>query len=878
MATFFPATLASLLLVASIAFAATITALPSNQTHLTIPDWKVQSSVKVGNDAAKLSSPGLDASGWYTIGSKATLMSTLLENGVYTDNELFYSTNLENFDKSPFQVPWFYRTEVELNRVNCSRWQLQTHGISSRADVYLNGRLIADKKVQAGAYAGMTYDITNKATTGMNVLLVRVHPTDYDRDFALGFVDWNPAPGDNGTGIWRDVELQKTGPLSLTVPRVTTKLTGAVSINVNVLNLEEEGTKGEVTCIIADPNEKELGRPRTQCNLAAQGHITVSLPFDIPDPQTWWPATWGKQPMYTTSCTVSTNDTGISDTTPPTRFGIRTVTSALSIENDTSFSINDQPFQVVGAGYTPDIYLRFDEKKLRAQFSYMLDMGLNTVRLEGKQEHPRLYEIADELGLMVMAGWECCDKWEGWSFNDEGTGYKWTDADYGIANASMRHEAQMMQHHPSLLAFLVGSDFWPDDRAAQIYVDALHAFNWETPIIASASQRGFPELLGNGGMKMEGPYDWVPPVYWYNDQLGAAFGFNSELGAGVGTPTLSSLRKFLSPSDLEDLWKSPNKGLYHMSTNVSSFYTREIYNDALWKRYGAPTSLADYLMKAQMMDYEATRAQFEAYASRWTGVERPATGLIYWMLNNAWPSLHWNLFDYYLHPAGSYFGTKTACRQEHVMYDYNTSSVYMINRALSLSTTGQRTIDVSLLALNGTVLYNSSLSASTTPNSSTKLAAAPSLEGIADMVLLKLVLKDEKQILSRNVYWLSSKPDVLDWDNSTWYITPITSGADFTALNKLPVANVSVQAAGDKVMLENTSKIPAVFISLNLVDGAGQDVVPVLWSDNYVTLWPGEKLKLEVKSTGSDEGSSVEVVGKNVAAQTVGMKGTSYGK
>jgi exo-1,4-beta-D-glucosaminidase len=877
MATSIPVTLASFLFVASTVLSVLTPAFPSNQTYLTKPNWKVQSSVTVGNDAAKLSSHDLDASSWYTIGSKATLMSTLLENGVYTDSDLFYSTNLENFDKTPFQVPWFYRAEVELDCVNGSQWQLKIHGISSRADIYLNGRLIADNKVQAGAYAGMAYDITSKAIDGKNVLLVRVYPTDYDRDFALGFVDWNPAPGDNGTGIWRDVELHKTGPLSLTVPRVTTKLTGAVSININVQNLEEKGTKGEVTCIIADASGQELGRPHTQCNIPAKSQLTIALPFDIPDPHIWWPATWGKQPLYTTSCTVSTNSTGLSDTTSLIKFGIRTVTSTLSAQNDTSFSINNQPFQVVGAGYTPDIYLRFDEKKLRAQFLYMLDMGLNTVRLEGKQEHPRLYEIADELGLMVMAGWECCDKWEGWSFNDEGTGYKWTDADYGIANASMRHEAQMMQHHPSLLAFLVGSDFWPDDRAAQIYVDALHAFNWETPIIASASQRGFPELLGNGGMKMEGPYDWVPPVYWYNDQLGAAFGFNSELGAGVGTPILSSLKKFLSPSDLEDLWKSPNKGLFHMSTNVSSFYTREIYNDALWKRYGAPTSLADYLLKAQMMDYEATRAQFEAYTSRWTGVERPATGLIYWMLNNAWPSLHWNLFDYYLHPAGSYFGTKVACRQEHVVYDYNTSSVYMINRALS--TTGPRTVDVELLALNGTVLHNSSLSASTTPNSSTKLSAAPSLEGISDMALLKLVLKnDEEHVLSRNVYWLSSKPDVLDWDNSTWYHTPITAGADFTALNKLPVANVSVQADGNKVVLENTSKIPAVFLSLNLVDGAAQDVVPVLWSDNYVTLWPSETLELGVKYTGSGEGTSVEVVGKNVAAQTVSLKETSYGK
>jgi exo-1,4-beta-D-glucosaminidase len=825
-------------------------------------------------------------------------MATLLESTVYDEGRLFYSTDLEKLEHEPFQVPWFYRAEFKFQTgyaVADNYFQLSTNGISSRADIYLNGALVADHTEQAGAYAGLTFEITSKMKPGQNVLLIRVYPTDYNRDFALGFVDWNPYPPDNGTGVWRDVEVKQTGKLAFAgTPRLTTRLDGSTQMKADVRNWGNTSAAADVYCKVFDPKNKELtfgGLVKTSVTLAAKSTQEISLRFRIEDPLIWWPAQWGAQPLYSMSCTLSTGSQ-LSDSMPKVRFGIRTVTSTLNHHNDTLFYVNGKPFQVIGAGYTSDIFLRFDEAKLAAQFHYVLDMGLNTVRLEGKQEHPRLYELADEMGIMIMAGWECCDKWEGWSYNDEGFGEKWTDADYAIANASMRHEAEMMQHHPSLLAFLVGSDFWPDDRAVSIYIDALRAFDWDVPIIASASQRGYPDLLGNGGMKMDGPYDWVPPNYWYTDQLGAAFGFGSELGAGVGTPELRSLQRFLSPSDRDDLWKKPRKGLYHMSTNVSSFFTREIYNDALWARYGAPTSLENYLLKAQLMDYEGTRAEFEAYSAKWTA-ERPATGLIYWMLNNAWPSLHWNLFDYYLHPAGSYFGTKVGARLQHVAYDYLTHSVYLINR--SPSALAPCTVDVELLDLNGTMISKRTTATQLSPNNSTQLFEIPKIKQIRDVALLKLILKRNSTILSRNVYQLTSEPDRLDFDNSTWYHTPVTKYADFRALNTLPQVDVSVKALITKiessditarVTLQNRSKLPAVFVRLNLVDTVDNvvggvdptyvvDVTPVTWSDNYVTLWPEETLELEVHFKLGDklpnQATRIEVNGWNVRKQMVGV-------
>jgi exo-1,4-beta-D-glucosaminidase len=338
----------------------------------------------------------------------------------------------------------------------------------------------------------------------------------------------------------------------------------------------------------------------------------------------------------------------------------------------------------------------------------------------------------------------------------------------------------------------------------------------------------------------------------------------------VGTPEIGSLKKFLSKSDLDDLWTKPQKGLYHMSTNVSSFFDRHIYDKGMFNRFGKPTDLDDYLLKAQMMDYEATRAEYEGYAIKWN-YGRPATGLIYWMLNNAWPSLHWNQFDYYLHPGGSYFGTKVGARIEHVAYHYNQREVYLINHSLDQS--GARTVDIELMSLDGKTIAKKTVSANTVPNTSKSIAAVPGMEKLQGAAFLRLILQGDGQVLSRNVYWVSDKLDELNWDHSSWFSTPVSSFANFKALNNLDTASVSASATASgstlTVTLENTASVPAFFIRLNLVASDGEDVVPVFWSDNYVTLWPHESLELVV---GYPEGAgdvSVEMSGGNVESTTI---------
>ena len=582
--------------------------------HEVIPGWYLQSERHVSSGIFSLSLTGADVSSWYRMGSRGTVMAGLLEHGVYNETHLFFSDNFKSLPDADFRdVAWLYREEFTLQPGSGQHFTLHTHGISSKGDIYLNGHRVASKDVQTGSYAGHQYDVTKFVLKGGNCLLIKAYPTNYLRDLALGFVDWNPYPPDNGTGVWRDVELSQSGPIRLSSPRVATDFVPGVeeagaslTIKTDVHNIGEETIRGSIRGFVEEvQNQRQsLSAPFT---LKPGEQQTIKLNTTIQNPSLWWPASWGDQPLYTAQISAFIGKRK-SDGPKRRKFGIRHIESRVNDQDTVEFKVNGKPFFVMGAGYSSDIFLRFTVERITIIFQYILDMGMNTVRLEGKQEHPELYDIADKMGLMIISGWECCDHWEGWKYNTEGFGQFWTDVDYPIANSSMLHEAAMMQTHPSMLAFLVGSDYWPNDQATNIYVDALKRMDWNAAIISSAAKRGFPKLLGPSGMKMDGPYDWVPPSYWFGDKLGAAGagGFGSELGPGVGTPEIRSLKKFLSEEDMKDLWTQPNKVLYHMSAGVSQFRNRSIYNKALYARYGKPKSLDDYSLKAQLMDYEAT--------------------------------------------------------------------------------------------------------------------------------------------------------------------------------------------------------------------------------------------------------------------------------
>ncbi|MGW4564247.1 glycoside hydrolase family 2 protein [Streptomyces sp. NPDC004561] len=863
---------------------------PARITHVSsaagtatpLAGFAIQSTAKVGDSAAALSSPGYPAAGWYPAGPRSTVLAALLADGVYPDP--FHSTNQQRIPKADFQVPWWYRADFTVDDP-ARRTYLDFSGVVSAADVYVDGHRVASASDVTGAYTHHELDITSLVRPGTNTVAFRVRPNDPDKDLTMGWLDWLQPPPDRNMGIVRDVLVRRGGPVALRDAHVVTEL-AVPSLAGADLTVKAEARNDSGTAVTADVGGS-IGGTRFGRTVTLAAHETKTVTFSPADtpvlhltsPKVWWPAGMGEQPLYDLDLTASVSGT-TSDTAHET-FGIRDVQAPLNSSGARQYRINGRRLLVKGGGWSPDEFLRWDRAYAEDRLKYAVDLGLNTIRLEGHLEPDEFFDLADRHGVLALPGWECCDKWEG-QVNPSGSGKKWTAADHAVAKASMAAEAARLRGHPSVLSFLIGSDSAPDATIEKGYLDALRAADWPVPVVPAASEESSPQL-GRSGMKMTGPYEWVPPGYWYAKREGGATGFNSETSAGPSIPTLDTLRRMLTPAELDTLWKDPGARQYHRSPSTV-FGTLKIYDEALAGRYGAPTSLADYVRKAQLAQYENVRAQFQAYERNATDATGPSTGVVHWMFNSGWTSLHWQLTDRYLDQGGSYFGAKKANEPLHIQYSYDDHSVVVVNNRPDAE--HGLTARATLFDPDGTRRYETSVtgvSVSGDGAHATPLTLPSSVRGLSPTYLLRLVLTDPAgREVSRNVYWLSGRPDTLDWKGTTWYYTPTTGYADLTGLSsmaRVPVSATAGTRSSDgvsttTVTLRNSGggKTPSLLTDVHLVDAAGRPVLPVRWSDNEVGLWPGESVTLTATYRTADlHGSAprVRVSGWNTPERTL---------
>ena len=857
-----------------------------------IDRWQIQDSSKAQQTGTEISSTSFRTKGWYAVSGRATVMAGLLENGTYKD-DVFYSDNLRavqvpEASGNLFVTPWWYRSEFTLAKGPAGRHTfLRTNGMVASADLWVNGHLVADHASVAGAYPVREFDVTAWIHAGANVLAMQVYPGDPRMGLSIGWVDWNPTPPDNNLGPWRGVDIVQAGPVGLSFPQVASTLSlpdlsrATLDVKVTAKNLDTVAHDATITGTAAGVALKQvvhLGPGQTQV-VSFSSSSTPGLALD--HPKIWWPIGMGEHPLYQLDMTAAV-DGATSDRATAT-FGVRSVTSNLTKQGYRQFFINGKPLLIRGGGWAPDMFLRDDPSRMEAEFSYVRNLGLNTIRSEGKLENQRFYDLADRDGIMILAGWECCDKWE--SAANTG-GQPWDAADMKVAEESMASEARLLRNHPSVIGFLIGSDNPPPPPVAKVYVDALRAADWTLPIISAAVPKGTAEA-GPSGLKMAGPYDWIPPAYWYADKLGGAFGFDSEVSAGADIPRLEDVQRMLSPQEQEALWKYPEARQYHASADWSTFAVLTPFDKALAHRYGAPTNLADYVAKAQLDNYDNTRAQFEAFNAR-MDADNPATGVIYWMLNNAWPSLHWHLYDYFMNPAGAYFGAKKANELLHIQYSYDSKDIVLVNHALD-DVHGLQ-VRIRVRNLDGSVHFDKSLKdIDLAGNRTRKLQTLPAVAGLSPVYFIELELSSsDGKPVSRNVYWLPAEPDVLDWAKSNWYLTPVTKYADLTTLQSLPAATSQVRATTrhegneDVTTVELTvpasSKALALQQHVSIRQGAKGDLaLPILWNDNDVTLWPGESIVLTARYASKKAVvPMVEVSGWNVPLQSVPANGTGH--
>ena len=848
-----------------------VTATPGRTA--TIPDWRLQSSAKATQAGDAISSPTYGDTGWLPVPARSTVLAGLIANGKYPD--VNHSTNLKAVNAADFKVPWWYRKVFTADpQAGVNTFLKLNGGVISRGEVWLNGTKVAGSDQVVGAYPNYDFDVTPLLRKGDNALAIKAFPSDPANDLAIHFIDWSQLPPDRNQGLFRDVQLAQSGPVSLRTPRVTTDLplpslaTADITVKAEARNNTGSAVTTEVSGAIGSVTFKQT------VTLAAKETKTVTFtPSNTPalkfgQPQVWWPFQMGGQPLYT--ATLSAKVGGVESDATRTAFGVREVTSRIN-QGGRTFEVNGKPFLVRGGGWASDLFLRTDVKRIDDQLALVKNMGMNTIRLEGKPENDELYDTADRLGIMVLAGWECCSKWENYgSFDAE---------DNRVAGQSAESEAKRIRNHPSMIGFMIGSDNAPPAAVEKIYLDALARAEWNLPVISSAAAHSSPQL-GDPGMKMDGPYWWVPPNYWYDKRLGGASGFASEVGPGATIPELDELKKFLSQSEINSLLDY-NAAQFHLAPS-GNFSKLSFWGTALDNRYGKPSGVEDFVRKAQLANYEVNRAQLEAFGRNWSDVSKPSTGVVYWMLNNAWPTVYWHLYDYYLATGGSYFGAKTAMRPLHVQYSYDDKSLAVVNTGLA--DVSGLSVQVTVFNADGTQKADETRPVTAKGNASVRVGALPQPSGLSTTYFTRLLLKDGSgKVVDRNVYWLSTKADTLDYDASTWYHTPQTGYADLKGLGTLKQGKVSVTAstaaAGDNrttsVTVTNTAtdKAVAFFLRASVRKGAGgAEVLPARWTDNYVTLWPGESTTLKAEYRASDLGGatpSVEVSGNNVPKAVV---------
>jgi exo-1,4-beta-D-glucosaminidase len=722
--------------------------------------------------------------------------------------------------------------------------------------------------------------------------------------FTLDNVDWTQIPPDNNTGIQFPVQLQVDGTLAVGNSHVNQSdaadlSSAALTVKTDVTNNAPSPQTGTVTATITPPGN---GTPITVSQaVTVPASTTQTVTFapagfpalTIANPQVWWPYQLGAQPLYTLGVTVAQGSTQFNSTSET--FGIRTVTSYLTGSNAIepsgarAFKINGVPIVIRGGGFDPDLFLRYSAADTAKQIALMKNMGVNTIRLEGHIMPGDWFQQMDAAGILVNGGFQCCDAWE--------VSGSLTQAQLDVLQNSAQTIGTNLRNHPSVFSFQ-WSDNQPTTQQEQVSIAGFTAADFypQTPLIASAEYKSTP-TLGPAGEK-EGPYDWVPPDYWYDTthlgtdstvtNAGGSWGYDSEQSAGDTVPTLDSLNRFMSASDLANLWQKPKFNQYHLNYEPRcktgySFGTLCHFDTALSSRYGPWSSLSQYVEQAQAQDYENTRAQFEAFIDHANNTPLPSTGTIYWQMNKGWPSLLWNLYNSDGDQAGSYFGAQEANRSVHALYALDNGTVTLDN----LTNTPQSglSVEAKVYSLAGAVLDDQTASNITLASQQvlTRVLTPKVPAGNPVQVyFVELVLRQNGSLADRNVYWLSTQPDVVNWTKSLGQpVGVISSYANLQALQTLPQSAITASAAtttqagpdgadrATTVTVTNTSPSTVAFLlraDVRRGTAGGQELPgdnelqSSIWQGNDITLFPGESQKLTVTWNSADLQGATPVV------------------
>ena len=881
--------------------------------------WQLSSARDVTAAGSDVSRTGFTGAGWHTVRHMpATVLQALEDDGTYPD--LYFGDNLaKKVPQDLYKQDWWYRTTF-VAPPGHSTYRLDFPGINYRAEVWLNGHLVADSKQVVGMYVDHELDVSPWIVRGApNTLAIKVTPEQTLQDIngvelADSWFDWinwnflgyqgpgkNPANGnsfvpDRNAGIFKPVSLKMSGDVVVEGATVNTELplphtdSARLTVHATVRNSSRSQLGGAVHVQVTRPGKPSIDIEQPVTLAAGEVRDVTFSPDDhdelnVDHPDLWWPYTMGRPDLY--DLNVEFRQYGRTIDTLHERFGIRSIEQGrdgsdkfpqLGTGGNFYLKVNGRDFLARGATYTPDLLYRDDPDRETAILKYVRDLGLNIIRMESKIPGERFVERADELGIPLMVGWMCCNQWEKWP--------QWDAEDHRVAQDSLRSQVQMLRSHASAFIWANASDGHPPADILEQYHSILRDLHWQNAIVDTVSSYA-TDSSGQriwDGIQMAGPYTWRPPSYWFSGIYGAARGASAEQGDNEHIPPFASLRKFI-PAD--KLWPINDMWYFHAGSNPGNAALASV-RTAIVQRYGSSSGAEEFARKAQLSHYEATRAQFESFAAL-GGDDRTMT--MYWMLNNHWPSFFGNIFDYYLRPGGAYYGAKKGLQPLSVTFDSyatgdrSTAKVSITNQSPDNAKDLRARVRVYDLA--GRVRDDrTSAPVEVASGAAAEVMTLPRQAPDSRVFFVRAELLNRAgEVVADNNYWQSQlNDDAGDPRKDDAFALRQNSWADMSALNTMPKAQLEISATSTTaddgqhvdITLRNPTKALAFFERAELTaDPDGDEILPIEYSDNYVTVYPDESVHIRglvPKSGGSARW--VRVGGYNSPPVTVPIGGT----
>jgi hypothetical protein len=892
--------------------------------------WFLQSSSQVPQAGAAVSVPGFGTKGWHPARVPTTVLNALVKNGVYPDPRV----GLNNFripdisdaanathglaafshlpgKRNPWQDPTWFRTEFRLPPSGPGQRQwLDLDSVNYRADVWLNGHLVAGARDVVGMFRRFRFDVTGCARPGaVNALAVLVHPVDHygnplpgriaqvfgpprgadpelfkDETLKLsGGYDCAPVVRDRNTGLCQAVAVRSTGPVVIEEPWVVTDLPlpdtsrADLTLRATLVNTSDtprtvtlEGTIALLTRFefptwtrTFDARMEPIRFQRT-FHLAPHATTQVRLaPADLPQltvrqPHLWWPNGYGEPYLHTLDLVCRTPE-GVSDRARTT-FGIRTVSSTvkeLQGSHGRIFLVNGRRVFCRGGWIQPEAWLDTDLRRVYDEARLLAEANLNVL---GNEDAPAPSEAVmdsyDKFGLMAWETFQQCFR-----MNPTDPATAGNPLDHALALADTRDIIQRYRNHPSLVAWCAANETTPCEAIYMPMRQAVRELDGTRPFLASTNidwdvDRFTPYLKpdlplgvtdkGHPGYCWHPADDYFRTILEVKDQM-----FRDELGV-PSVPVYSSLKKFIPGLGQGD----PSAPYYPLDAVWAEHdawdgdgYAFRAYDRWIREAYGRPASAWDYARKAQFVNADSYRAMFEAANHRMWDI---TSGVMLWKLNACWPSLVWQIYDAYQNPNAAYYATKKACEPVHTQMNAHDRTLAVIN-ATPIERPGL-TLTARVLDLDLKVRWEQRIQVQAGSDRCQEVGKVPEIPGITPVHFVQLELRDAAgAVVSSNFYWLSSSPK-----------------PDFRALEALAQVDPEVQARLERregefvaeVTVRNATDRLVLLKRLVVTRGpGGEEIAPVFWSDNYLTLLPGETRRIRASFAAADAAGKEPVVG-----------------